>query len=347
MNNKTHLNQIVIPLLAWYKQHGRTLPWRSDPTPYRVWLSEIMLQQTRVETVKPYFERFLSALPNISDLALADEEQLLKLWEGLGYYSRVRNLQKAAQVIMQKWDGHIPASFNDLLTLPGIGRYTAGAISSIAFQIPVPVVDGNVLRVISRILESAEDISLKKTQLDMEDKLMNIIPIDQPGDFNQALMDLGATICLPTGIPKCEICPISSFCSAFLNNKTADYPVKTSKKPRKIETPTILLIHYQNKYALQKRPDKGLLAKMWEFPSTGNFTIEKYLKEKKIAPLQIKPLPSSKHIFTHIEWHINAFHIEADNPSDQFTWVSWSELLDKFALPSAFQPFLAYLKEKK
>ena len=249
------LQQIPEKLLKWYDQNARILPWRENPQPYRVWVSEIMLQQTRVEAVKPYFERFLKALPTVEDLAQAPEEQLLKLWEGLGYYNRVRNLQRGARAVMTEHGGVIPASFEALKKLPGIGDYTAGAIGSIAFQIPVPAVDGNVLRVISRVLYRRDNILDAKVKRRIEGEIKEILP-ERTGDFNQSLMELGATVCLPNGAPKCNECPLQELCRAHLVGDEESLPVKTKAKKRKIEQRTVFLLVCDGKIALRKRPEK-------------------------------------------------------------------------------------------
>ena len=201
--------QIVTPLLSWYDKHARVLPWREDTAAYRVWVSEIMLQQTRVEAVKPFFERFIKALPDVQALSEAPEDELLKLWEGLGYYNRVRNMQKAARVIVSEYGGDFPADYEKLLSLPGLGHYTAGAVSSIAFGIPMPAVDGNVLRVLSRVTASYEDVLKQSVKTAMEAEVKKIIPADRAGDFNQALIEIGAIVCVPNGKAKCEICPLA------------------------------------------------------------------------------------------------------------------------------------------
>lgn len=255
--NARALGEIAEPLLEWYSKNARILPWRESPEPYRVWISEIMLQQTRVEAVKPYYERFLSDLPGIAALAEAPEEQLLKLWEGLGYYSRVRNLQKAAQKVMQEYGGALPASYEQLKSLPGIGEYTAGAIASIAFGIAVPVVDGNVLRVISRITGSFEQIDTAACKKRIWRDLEQSMPKTAPGDFNQALMELGATVCLPNGAPICARCPLAEACAALANGWTSKFPFVLPKKQKKVEHYTVLLLWQDGKIALQRRKQKG------------------------------------------------------------------------------------------
>ncbi|MFI3212403.1 MAG: A/G-specific adenine glycosylase, partial [Eubacteriales bacterium] len=241
------LHQMVDPLLKWYEKGHRELPWRTDPTPYHVWISEIMLQQTRVEAVKPYYHRFMEALPTIEALATVEEDKLLKLWEGLGYYNRARNLQKAAIQIVEQHQGNMPNHYQALLSLPGIGTYTAGAIASIAYGEAVPAVDGNVLRVISRLRMDGEDILQGKVKKRVEEELIEVIPKEQSGNFNQALMELGATVCIPNGVPKCDCCPWEKICLAHRENVISEYPVKTKKKARTIEKKTILLIEDNDK----------------------------------------------------------------------------------------------------
>lgn len=337
------ITQIPTPLLAWYHAHHRILPWRDPIVPYHTWVSEIMLQQTRVDAVIDYYHRFLTALPTIADLADAPEEQLLKLWEGLGYYNRVRNLQKAARVVVAEHDGVLPADYQMLQTLPGIGKYTAGAIASIAFGIPVPAVDGNVLRVISRVVGSRENISKASTKSAMETELLAVMAqppaVDQAGDFVQALMELGALICVPNGAPKCATCPLQSFCVAHHENLTDQIPVKDEKKARTLEQKTVLVLQHGDRFALQKRPDKGLLASMWEFPSCAG-----KLKKAEVLALpydiqSVRSLGAGKHIFTHIEWKMTGFLLKVDSLDPAFTWVTAEELEKDFALPSAFDSY--------
>lgn len=357
------LKQIVEPLLLWYRKDHRQLPWRDNPSPYRVWVSEIMLQQTRVEAVKPYFERFLRELPTIQDLAECPEEKLLKLWEGLGYYSRVRNMQKCAQQVVSLYQGQFPADEALLKKLPGIGDYTAGAVASIAFDLPVPAVDGNVLRVLTRVLSCDEDITLPKTKETFRQLLLEVEPSPGAGDFNQSLMELGAMVCLPNGAPQCLVCPLSSLCQAHLEGKELLFPVKPPKKERKIQERTLFLFDcqigtQQEKYTLlHQREAKGVLAGMWEFPA------EESALSKAQADCAAHKLCSlmgldfegiflekpSRHIFTHIEWKMSAWQVRAfaktlpQNLPDGFLLVPVSQLGDteqsNIALPSAFKAY--------
>lgn len=309
-----YLEQICAPLLRWYHKNRRILPWREEPTPYRVWVSEIMLQQTRVEAGREYFLRFVEKLPTVSHLANVGDEALMKLWEGLGYYNRARNLKKAAGIVVEQYGGELPASYEELMKLPGIGSYTAGAIASIAFHIKVPAVDGNVLRVISRIMAQTDDISLPAVKKKMEEDLTAIMPEDFPGDFNQALMELGATVCLPNGAPKCGECPVNGLCRALAENRVNEIPVKKKKKERRLEEKTVfILIDQRGCMALQKRPDSGLLAGMWELPSLeGSLS-----KEQACAALErqgivltgngLTEAGHAKHIFSHVEWHMTGY----------------------------------------
>ena len=337
-----HLKEIPDILLKWYDNHARILPWRESPTAYRVWISEIMLQQTRVEAVKPYFERFIKELPQVKDLALASEEQLVKLWEGLGYYNRVRNLQKAAQTIMNDYKGEIPDSYEKLLELSGIGEYTAGAIASIAFGKNVPAVDGNVLRVYTRITADKEDITKTAVKKEITKQIKNILPQERTGDFNQSLMELGATICLPNGLPKCEQCPLKNLCEAKRQNLIQQIPVKTPKKKRKIEKRIVFIFYCNGKLALKKRQETGLLAGMWEFPNIevlSDKSIETILNEWDLKAISIFEMKPAKHIFTHIEWHMKGYFIEVSDINEQFCWFIPEEIQERIAIPSAFKAF--------
>lgn len=346
------LNRIAPPLLAWYDENRRILPWREKPEPYRVWVSEIMLQQTRVEAVKPYFARFMEHLPDVESLAAAEEDELLKLWEGLGYYSRARNLKAAAQQIVEQHGGKMPSEYHDLIKLKGIGSYTAGAISSIAFGHPVPAVDGNVLRVIMRLLADDSDISEASVRKRVEEDLKPVMPKDRPGDFNQALMELGATVCLPNGAPKCAECPWKTFCRAGIEESWQQYPKKAVKKPRTVEYRTILVIRDGHRAVIRRRPNKGLLAGMYEFPSLlGKASLDEvkdWLSAQGVCAVRIEKLPESKHIFTHKEWHMSGYMVLVDglepmhkDPSLMF--VETQETEEKYPIPSAFSAYTGYL----
>lgn len=340
------LSKIVQPLLAWYSAHARVLPWRDEPSPYRVWVSEIMLQQTRVEAVKAYFERFTAELPSIESLANAPEEQLLKLWEGLGYYSRVRNLHKAARVVMESCGGVLPDTPEELLQLPGIGSYTAGAIASIAYGKPVPAVDGNVLRVIARVTASDANVSENTVKNKIAGQLKEIYPTEHAGDFTQSLMELGAIVCLPNSPPKCEVCPLCTLCAAHAQGIEMNFPVKTAKKQRKTEERTVFLITCNGKAAIVKRPGKGLLAGLWEFPNTlGKLSpqqAEEMLKTLGVCPLQVKRLPKAKHIFTHIEWRMTGYLVSAEEAVETsgLIWANRTELMEQYTIPTAFKSYL-------
>ena len=341
-------------LIPWYEAHKRELPWRQDREPYHVWLSEIMLQQTRVEAVKEYYRRFVTALPTIPDLAEAPEEQILKLWEGLGYYNRVRNLQKAAQTICAEYTGVFPSEYAQIRSLSGIGDYTAGAIASICFDAPTPAVDGNVLRVVSRILASREDIMKAKVRTAIETALEEVIPKDCPGDFNQALMELGAVICVPNGQAKCAECPIAFTCLAHRHDKADMIPVKAPKKARTQDNRTVFIIQDGECTAIRKRPEKGLLAGLYELPNTqGHLKSEDallYVKELGLDPLYIEELPPAKHIFSHIEWRMQAYRIKVSSlkttQDKELIFASKEQSGKQYAIPSAFGAYAKYIKEE-
>lgn len=345
-----NFNIIVEPLLEWFKTNARVLPWREEPTPYRVWVSEIMLQQTRVEAVKPYFERFTRELPTVTDLAECEEQKLLKLWEGLGYYNRVRNMQTAAKTVEVEYGGKLPADYEELLKLKGIGSYTAGAIASIAYQIPVPAVDGNVLRVITRVSGDDSDIMKQSVKTLIEKELLQVMPQDRAGAFNQALMELGATVCVPNGQPNCEMCPWKEFCKARLEDRTSQLPVKTKAKARRIEEKTIFIIKQQDHVILHKRPSKGLLAGMYEFPNASGKLDEDeallWIKSKKLKPLRIKKAGDAKHIFSHIEWHMTGYEVWVDELEEDISgmlYVEVNEAKEKYPVPAAFAAYVKYM----
>jgi len=329
----TPLEQLPFPLLEWYRDNARKLPWRDDPTPYHVWVSEIMLQQTRVAAVLDYYRRFMEEVPDIAALAALPEERLMKLWQGLGYYSRARNLQGAAKQIMEEHGGQFPSDYDAVRALRGVGDYTAGAICSIAFGQPVPAVDGNVLRVVARINGDEGDITTPATKKHITEALRQAIPLQAAGQFNQAMMELGATVCLPNGAPLCDRCPAKEFCTALRENTVDKLPVKAPKKARRIEERTVWLIFRDGKVALRKRPAKGLLAGLWEYPNELSSTPPPELKLKAH-----EFGCTAKHIFTHIEWHLIArlAEPESDVLPPGWVWADKQELKERYALPSAF-----------
>lgn len=348
-------SEIVPYLLHWFERNARILRWREEPKPYYVWVSEIMLQQTRVEAVKGYFDRFVESLPDIKALAEAEEEKLLKLWEGLGYYNRVRNMQKAAQMVMREYGGELPADYEALKGLPGIGSYTAGAIASIAFGIPEPSVDGNVLRVLKRIAASFDDITKEKVKKELEEDVRSIMPKDRPGDFNQSLMELGATVCLPNGKPLCEQCPVMHLCKAFHQGVEMKIPVKPPKKGRKLEERTVFVIKREGNNALEfvlhKRPETGLLSGMWELPNEKG-----HLKETEVQGLfpaaEITRLPDGKHIFSHVEWRLWCYEVKMreagslpENIEQGTKAFTLQEIKEQISIPSAFDCCKKYMND--
>lgn len=330
-------------LLPWYRENARDLPWRRTKEPYRVWVSEIMLQQTRVEAVRGYYDRFLTALPRIKNLAEADEEHLLKLWEGLGYYSRVRNLQKAAKTVMEQHGGVFPSNYGDVRALTGIGDYTAGAICSICFEQPRAAVDGNVLRIMARITEDFSPIDLADTKKKVAAALEEVYPAGECGAFTQSLMELGACVCTPRS-PKCGECPVKEICFARKAGTVEKLPVKLPKKPKREEKRTVFLLECDGKYAVCKRTEKGLLSGLWQLPNvTGEKTPDEALKTVDsfgAKPLELQKEVHKTHIFTHIVWDMVGYHILCGIKAKGFTWVSREELQSTYALPTAFRIFL-------
>lgn len=353
LSETERLDQSVQPLLEWFEVFARTMPWRSNPEPYWVWISEIMLQQTRVEAVRAYFDRFIAALPNIESLANIEDEKLMKLWEGLGYYSRARNLKKAAIVCVEQYHGELPRTYEALLKLPGIGSYTAGAIASIAYEQEVPAVDGNVLRVISRLLAWEEDITKQSVKRKMEAALLELMKRVHPNPrtFTAALMELGALVCIPNGAPCCMECPWKSICLARIQKKVERIPVKKKKIVRKIEERTVFLIQDGDLTAIKKRPSTGLLAGLYELPNIEGFYSEQEVKriweEKLKLPLTVERLKDGKHIFSHIEWHMQAYRVIIPKILEQnkllreqegeLFFVTQEELNTNYALPNAFK----------
>ena len=329
-------------LLPWYHANKRDLPWRKDKDPYHIWVSEIMLQQTRVEAVRGYYERFLAALPDVAALANAGDELLYKLWEGLGYYSRVRNLKKAAIVIMDEYNGVFPQQYEQVLGLPGIGAYTAGAICSIAFNQRTPAVDGNVLRVVSRLTNDATPIDTDAYKKKVNINLVEIYPA-AAGEFTQALMELGATVCGPNRKPDCDHCPCNKFCQGFRCGTADSLPIKSAKKPRRIEDHTVLILRCGEYYALEQRPKDGLLAGLWQFPNVpGKLELADalhYVEQKELKPKGILYQVERKHIFTHVEWHMRGVYIIVGNKISQYEWMTADQIDCTAALPTAFRMF--------
>ena len=336
------LKRVPEVLLPWYRENKRDLPWRADREPYHIWVSEIMLQQTRVEAVKGYYARFLEKLPTITHLANCDDDTLHKLWEGLGYYSRVRNLKKAAQAVMEDHGGIFPKTHAEVLALPGIGAYTAGAICSIAYDLPTPAVDGNVLRVISRLLNDPSPIDLPVTKSRISEALAAVYP-KEAGDFTQALMELGATLCGPNRQPACENCPCRGCCLGCQMGTAPALPVKAPKKEKRQEDRTVFILSCGESYGLEKRPAKGLLAGLWQFPNvSGHLELETALEQLRKMGLQPKALYREvhrKHIFTHIIWNMKGIYLEVADTGGGFRWFSKEEINTQAALPTAFRLF--------
>jgi len=331
----------VAPLIDWYRRSRRPLPWREQPTPYHVWISEIMLQQTRIEAVLGYYSRFLAALPDIPALAAVDEDSLLKLWEGLGYYSRARNLKKAAGVLMAQYGGMLPRTVTELKALPGIGDYTAGAIASIAYHQPEPAVDGNVLRVVMRLLACSDDVIEPKTRKAVTALLRACYPSgENAGLLTEGLMELGETVCVPNGEPACLLCPLRELCRAAQSGSATDYPVRTKPKERRRETRTVLLLRCGTDYAIRRRPDTGLLAGLWEFPNREGLLdaagIEQALGVKLLSCV---PCGEGKHIFSHVEWHMTGWLAECAEKPEGFTWADAATIRARYSIPTAFRYF--------
>lgn len=338
------MKNVVDILLNWYLENKRDLPWRKDTNPYHVWISEIMLQQTRIEAVIEYYHRFMKRLPTIQSLSEIEEDELLKLWEGLGYYSRARNLKKAALMIQNQFNGCFPTTYEDILSLPGVGEYTAGAIASISFQLKEVAVDGNVMRVYCRVEDLDLDVSDLKVKKEIGKHIKEILP-EQSGDFNQAIMELGEVICIPGGTPKCNVCPLRNHCKAHLNGRESLIPRKIVSKEKLEEEYTVLLMVCNGFVAIHKRED-GMLKNMWEFPNKPGFLtyleIESFLSSIQSIELGI----SNTHVFTHKKWFMNSYYIVVSTMNSEYTWVPISLLETDYAIPTAFKPFLQYIKNK-
>lgn len=353
LTEKERLEKALKAAKDFYRENGRSLPWRRDREAYHVFLSEIMLQQTRVEAVIPYYERFLSLFPTVSDLACADEEVLFKAWEGLGYYSRARNLKRAAERVVNVYGGIFPNTFDGLLTLPGVGKYTAGAIASISFGQAKSAVDGNAVRIYSRLFADGENAADESFKARITAELDAVYPEgDAASDTTQGMMEIGQRFCLPNGVPRCDGCPLSALCA--VGSGDADYrlyPNKQKKKPRRILPKTVLLLTDGNGFFLRKRPNTGLLAGLWEFPSAeghldadGAALAANALGFRAAGAIEAV---EGKHIFTHLEWHMKSYLIPITEGANGFTRATPQEMEELYAIPSAFRTFLNYIKENK
>lgn len=345
MTDAEIIEQALPRIADWYALSRRVLPWREEPTPYRVWISEIMLQQTRIETVIPYYHRFLAELPDAAALAAVEEDRLLKLWEGLGYYSRARNLKRAAEIVMRDYGGELPHTAAQLRTLPGIGDYTAGAIASIACGEPEPAVDGNVLRVLSRLLENSGDILSPAVKKSVTSLLREHYPRGEAAALTtEGLMELGETICIPNGAPKCELCPWRSLCRAHQNGTEEKFPVKAPPRPRRIEERTVLLLRWGNRWAIRQREKKGLLAGLWELPNELGAVTEEELRARFPQAERIAPCGSAKHVFTHVEWHMEGWLLDLRKPLPGLTWETAEEIRARYSIPTALKAYLALIE---
>ena len=347
--NKNGLLELSEVLIPWFNENQRRTPWREDPTPYRVWVSEIMLQQTRIDTVIPYYERFIRELPDVRALAACPEDRLYKLFEGLGYYSRVRHMQEAAVKLLDEYHGEFPEEEQELLKLPGIGSYTAGAVLSIAMEQPCPVVDGNVLRVYSRIFGDARDIAEERTKRAFQENLRSFLVSSSvsPSAFNQGLMELGETVCLPNGEPRCSACPAAGLCIARREERISVLPVKTQKLKRRTEKKTVFLVFEKKKLLIGKREEKGLLQGLYALPLKEGFLTgeeaKSFLFSLGITDCSLSLEEEKKHVFTHVTWEMRAYRVgslqsdpEALKKAGLF-FVSYAEMEVDYALPGAFK----------
>lgn len=343
-------------LVTWYRENARELPWREDRDPYHIWVSEIMLQQTTISAVIGYYRRFLNELPTVADLAKCPDDKLMKLWEGLGYYSRVRHLKAAAVTLTELGYDNLPADYDSIRSLPGIGAYTAGAVSSMAFRLPYPAVDGNVLRIMTRLSATRCDVMKASTKTFYEKYLTQVMrsrPDIDPGLLNEGLMELGEVICVPHGETLCEVCPVNTYCEARRLGLTQELPVRIIKTKRHVEEKTVLLMHFEDKVAIRKREAKGLLAGLYEFPNVDGHSnedeIRRYLKERAITPVRIKPIVKARHLFSHIEWQMIGYDIEVAEVGDisDIQFVTRAEIGETYAIPGAFKAYKRYLDKHK
>ncbi len=340
------LDEIVKPVIRWFTENRKELPFRQNRTPYSIWISEIMLQQTRIETVIPYYLRFIREFPDVAALAAADPDRLMKLWEGLGYYSRARNLKKAAEKVVQEHGGQLPADAKALKSLPGIGEYTAGAIASMAFGLPVPAVDGNVLRVITRVTADFSDISEAATKKKITRMLAEVYPTgEEAAKLTEGLMEIGETVCLPVAEPKCGLCPLFGICLAEKQGIANQLPVLPERKVRKKEQLTVFLLRCGDTFALCKRT-RGMLKETFEFPNCPGYLSRQQVAEKFGIPReQVVLLGASRHIFTHREWEMIGYEIPLPKPLPEYRFETASQILSRYAVPSAFRAYKVYLEK--
>ena len=344
------MERIAPLLLPWFEANKRLLPFRQEPSAYHIWVSEIMLQQTRVAAALPYYERFIRELPDAAALADCDADTLHKLWQGLGYYNRVNNMQKAARVVCERYGGALPADYDALRALPGIGDYTAGAIASIAFGIPAPAVDGNVLRVFARLYDDDADITKPETKRKFTERVLDQMPKAKPGPYNEALMELGALVCVPNAAPQCLACPLAPVCRGFAAGRAEQLPVKPPKKEKERLPVTVALVQSPAGLLLQRRPDKGLLAGLWQPAAFENQALSREQLTAALAALGVdaaleRPLQPARHVFTHKIWQLSGWAGSAPAVPLPEGWV-WGRPED-YPLPSAFDGILSQKPEEK
>lgn len=342
------MKKYIDNLEDWFLENRRVFPWRRDKNPYHVWISEVMLQQTRIEAVISYYERFMRELPDISSLANVSGDKLLKLWEGLGYYNRARNLKRAAVMVMEEYDGVFPTTYSEIIKLPGIGEYTASAISSICFGEKEVTVDGNVMRVFTRFYNDFSNISKDRTKVMIHDRLLSVMA-GNPGDFNEGMMELGEVICIPNGIPECSICPLKDGCLSYKNGNYYMFPVKDEKKVKEEVEMTVIIPIWKNKTFVRKRKDSGLLHNLYEFFNViGNKSVDdiRALSKEFGKVKSIKKSICYTHVFSHKKWKMQAYFVFFDEVNCPNKFYSISEVEEEFALPTAFSPFLFQLKEE-
>jgi len=346
---ETEIEEFQYKILTWYKEYRREMPWREDPLPYRIWISEIMLQQTRVDTVIPYFNSFMEKYPTIESLASSDEDELMKYWEGLGYYSRIRNIRETAVNIVTNYNAKIPETYDELLKLKGIGEYTAGAIASEAFGQKVPAVDGNVFRVFARLTAQEDDLRDLKFQKKLKEAVKTVLPEEQIGDFNQGLIELGALICIPKGSPKCGLCPVKDLCLSNKLNLQDKIPVKSKAKQRTVQEKTVFILQFQDKFAVRKRDDQNLLAGLFEIPNfEGFYTLDEarlVVEEMGFVVSDLHMIKDRKVIFTHIEWILQGYYVHVENEIEQYIFDTKENLIQKYTLATAFREYLNFMEE--